>query len=769
MDLNSLLNEPQREAVLHNDGPLLVLAGAGSGKTRVITYKIAWLVEQVGLAPWQILAVTFTNKAAGEMRERVTHLLGPDAKDVWLGTFHSIGLRLLRRHHDLVGRSRDFVVYDQDDREKLLKRVLNKMNVSKDTLSPRQVGYYIDEQKHLLRGPEHPQLPATTWIERLCVRAYDGYEKAKTRADAFDFSDLITRMVELLEKHPPVLSEWQYRWRYIMVDEFQDTDVAQYRLLKMLAGERANLCVVGDDDQSIYRWRGAYIQNILGFDKDFPERDVKVVRLEQNYRSTGNILKAASALIHHNTERHDKTLWTDQPHGDLLKCYQADSETGEARWVVRRALELRREGTKLSDMTIFYRTHSQSRVFEDALRGQATPYKVVGGMKFYERKEVKDILSYLRVVHNLNDDMALTRIINVPTRGIGSKTVERGQAMADSFDASLYQGLLRLIQTPEGSRSKNKIQSFVDLITRLREVAAREEDAFRVAEAVMKETGYIKRLQAEGTLEAETRKENIEELLLSIEEWRKRSTDRSLTAFLDHVALLTSLDEENDDADAITLMTVHAAKGLEFDTVFVTGLEEEVFPHFNSKEQEAVEEERRLMYVAVTRGKQRVFLSLAKSRQRFGRTSMNPPSRFLREIPKELLDFQSETGFRGTRFGATGGNSWAQGGRSAFSAAGGRAGGGASGSRGGWTGHRPPPLVKKERQDKHGRTLDYSDSQLSHEGSQADGLLGRTANHPRYGAGTIIRVQGQGGDARITVRFPIYGEKKIVARFLELE
>ncbi|MFT5429969.1 MAG: DNA helicase-2/ATP-dependent DNA helicase PcrA [Myxococcota bacterium] len=767
------LNAEQHAAVIHTQGPSLVLAGAGSGKTRVITYKIAYLVESCGVLPWEILAVTFTNKAAREMRDRTEALMGARAKDVWLGTFHSIGLRVLRRHADLVGRTQGFVIYDQDDRERLIRKVLKKLNVPKDQVSARQVSYFIDDQRHVLRGPNHPELPDESWQDRICVKAYKGYEEAKKRANAFDFSDLIFRMVTLMENYPQVLSEWQFKWRYILVDEFQDTDKAQYKLLKMLAGDQANICVVGDDDQSIYRWRGAHVANILGFDRDFPDHTVDVVRLERNYRSTANILKAASALIAQNTERHDKTLWTESPAGEPLRCYQAESEVGEAHWVVRHALEARTSGVPLSEIAVFYRTHSQSRVFEDALRSKAIPYKVVGGLKFYERKEVKDILTYMRLVHNPADDIALLRVINSPTRGIGAKTMERAAILANAEDKTLYDGMALLARSPEGSRARKSIERFLELMTTLRNIAA-DGDAFRVAEAVLAETGYISRLKEEGTIEAESRRENVEELLLSIQEWRTRTPDRGLTAFLDHVSLLTSLDEGDEVPDALTLMSIHAAKGLEFDTVFVTGLEEDVFPHFNSKEPEAMEEERRLAYVAITRGKKRVFLSWARSRRRFGRMDMNPVSRFVQEIPKDVLSFDSEMGRRQDPFGSKyaggrGSNRDPFAGGAAKPQAGSSSGGWAGGSKSaaGWNKSSAPPRKPKPI-EATGPTLDYSDSQLEDSGEGASGFLGQRVAHPRFGRGKVVAIDGNGTDAKVTVRFPAFGEKKIIARFLEL-
>ncbi|MFT7623333.1 MAG: DNA helicase-2/ATP-dependent DNA helicase PcrA [Myxococcota bacterium] len=804
LDLDSTLNKRQAEAVRHTQGPLLVLAGAGSGKTRVITYKIAHLVLDQGLKPWQILAVTFTNKAAAEMRERSEALLGPEAREVWLGTFHSIGLRVLRRHADLVERTRNFVIYDEDDRERLIKRVMRDMNISKDVLNARKVRYYVDDQKHLLRGPDHAELPVVGYIDALCAKVYKGYEAAKKNADAFDFSDLIFRFVHLLKKHEPVLSEWRYRWRYIMVDEFQDTDHAQYELLRMLAGDKANLCVVGDDDQSIYRWRGADVSNILEYPTHFPDHKVMSVRLEQNYRSTGFILEAASALIRNNKERHEKTLWTDKAHGHKLLCYQADTESGEARWVVRKALRGHKDGTPLSEVAVFYRTHSQSRSFEDALRAHSVPYKVVGGLKFYERREVKDVLGYLRVVQNPRDEVALMRVINTPTRGIGAKTMERAHAMALERETSLFDGLMLLANQPGGKRSKRSIESFTQTIMRLRSVAANENDVFRVAEAILDETGYLTRLQEEGTIEAETRAENVQELLVSIEEWRTRAEDRSLSAFLDHVALLTSLDEGAPEVDALTLMTVHAAKGLEFDTVFVTGLEEDVFPHFNSKDDEAIEEERRLAYVAITRGRKHVSLTWARSRRRFGRVDMNPPSRFLHEIPDNVRTFESESGARGSSIlknkGLSNAPTWTK----AATAATPRALGGVADDNqdaGGWAGAgsqapaRQPAAsgwskpsapawasanasseptidlnsdMEPDSQSSRQGGLDYSDSQVPPDEIHGGGsMLGRQVRHPRFGVGTVARVEGQGANAKVMVQFPSFGSKKIVARFLE--
>jgi len=737
------LNDIQLEAVRHFGGPLLVLAGAGSGKTRVITYKIAHLVMENGLRPWEILAVTFTNKAAGEMRERVEELLGPEAREVWLGTFHSIGLRLLRRHSDLTTRTAGFVVYDDDDRKRLLDRVIKSLNIAKDTLTVRSAAYWIDQQQHALRDPKHPQLPVETYKDRLCAQVYEAYEKAKVQTDAFDFGDLIGQTVKLLEKHAPLLSEYQYRWRYILVDEFQDTDHAQYRLIKLLAGDKANLCVVGDDDQSIYRWRGAEVGNILGFPNDFPGQTVQTVSLEQNYRSSANILKAASGLISANENRHKKDLWTQKEAGELVRLVQSDTEVGEARWVIAQVLARHREGVPLREIAVFYRTHAQSRHFEDSLRMESLPYIVVGGMKFYERKEVKDILSYLRLAHNPKDDVALLRIINEPPRGIGQTTIKRAAVLATAEECSLYEGMLRLAETPEGKRARKPVGRFKRLMAQLRQQAIDGADVFRVAEAVLAETGYIKRLQDEGTMEAQSRKENVEELMVSIQNWSERAEDRSLATFLDHVSLLTSLDESRDKADdAMMLMSVHAAKGLEFDTVFVTGMEEQIFPHFNSSDDpEALEEERRLAYVAITRGRERVTLSWARSRQRFGRLDFNPPSRFIREVPSEACSNEVED-----RFQVSGGN------------------------RGGWAASANASRAQKKPAPKSWtrvsteRELDFEDNQSS---GGATGGVGGQVTHPSFGMGIIKQLDGDGPNARVTVHFKTVGTKKIVARFLQ--
>ena len=751
-DLIARLNEPQRDAVLHVGGPLLVLAGAGSGKTRVITVKIAHLVLSHGLSPWQILAVTFTNKAAAEMRERTAHVLGTDAKDVWLGTFHSIGLRILRRHAALVGRSERWVVHDDDDQERLMGQVLKELGVSTDVLPVRAARAYVDAQQHKLRGPDHRDLPQATHLERLCARAYEGYEKAKRAADAFDFGDLITKTVKLFEQEPMVLSEFQYRFRYVLVDEFQDTDVAQYKLLRLIAGDKSNLCVVGDDDQSIYRWRGAHVQNILGFPNDFGDREVKVVRLEQNYRSTGTILKAASGLIEKNSKRHGKTLWTTQGDGERLACYQAATEVGEARWVIGEALKAHRAGTPLREIAVLYRTHAQSRVLEDALRQNRLAYVVVGGLKFYERKEVKDVLAYLRAAANPRDELALVRILNVPPRGIGATTVDKVRQLARDEELPFWDALRRFAQSSDGIRARKSIDAFVVLLEGLRALEAQGQDVVAIAKAIVERTKLFEHLTADGP-EGIQRKENVDELLVSIQAWAKAPPDGDATlgAFLDHVSLLTSLDQAEEKADALTLMTVHAAKGLEFDVVFVAGLEETVFPHFNAQVAEDVEEERRLCYVAITRGRKRVALSFAQSRQRFGRLDMNAPSRFLKDVPPEVLVHSSELGVSrpGSLFAQT--TSFASG-----------------GARGGWAGPLAAKPVVKQRDSQE---LDYGFSQASasHHAGDGESAIGRRVKHPTFGTGKVARVDGAGPKARVTVQFPGFGSKTIVAEFLKFE
>jgi len=738
------LNDPQREAVLACDGPVLILAGAGSGKTRALTRKIAFLVAEKGLEPWQILAVTFTNKAAAEMRERCEKLLGPRAADLWLGTFHSIGVRILRRHGELLGIPRGFVIYDQDDATNMVGRCLDILGLDQKAFPPKKIAHWIEAQKRECRGPEHPEVPQNGFLDQRYLQVYTLYQEEMKKAGAVDFSDLIWLPWRLATEHPTVAFEYKSRWRYVLVDEFQDTNEAQYKLLKAFLNDDRDICVVGDDDQSIYGWRGAQVENILGFDRDFV--GARVIRLEQNYRSTQTILDVSGALIAQNRSRHGKTLWTERERGDKVRVYPAQTERDEAEYVGRRIAELK-DNYSLDEMAIFYRTNSQSRALEDVLRARGLPYRVIGGLRFYDRAEVKDVLAYLRVLVNPSDPIALERIINRPTRGIGKTTVAKCGKRAEADGTTLWEGVCALARDAGGALSK-KLTPFVELIVDLTAFAA-GHNALETALELLDKTSYLALLEADGSIEAQSRAENVKELLAALGEFVDRSADRTLGAFLDEVSLVSDLDGDGDDEETVSLMTGHSAKGLEFDVVFLTGVEEGLLPHFNSSESESgIEEERRLAYVAMTRARHVLHLSHASSRRRFGQSKPAIPSRFLDGLPEGLLH-QELGGYRLPPRGGTwsGQPSW---------------GGGWSG-RGRQQEQRPTDEVDTWLVDD---VPDYENE--SQDASDASVHRGSHVFHTKYGEGKVLEVMGDGDKTKVKVIFADGVTRKLMASFLTL-
>ncbi|MFI5341827.1 MAG: ATP-dependent helicase, partial [Candidatus Methylomirabilales bacterium] len=632
------LNPPQEEAVLHAEGPLLILAGAGSGKTRVITRRIAYLIGRRGVQPWQILAVTFTNKAADEMRRRVEQLLGARGLTVALGTFHSTCVKILRKWHRELNLRSSFVIYDDADQLSLIKDCLKTLDWSERTLNPRGVAARISRAKNEMLTPGEYATVANDFTEERTAKIYALYQDRLRASHAVDFDDLLMLTVLLFRDKPHVLQYHQNLWRYVLVDEYQDTNHAQYQIVNFLSRAHGNLCVVGDDDQSIYRWRGADLNNILDFEQDHP--GCKVIRLEQNYRSSQNILDAAGGVVAHNIGRKGKTLWTENPAGEPIVLFQARDEQAESDFVVRTIRGLAAEnGYTLDDFAIFYRTNAQSRVLEDALRREVTPYVIVGGLRFYERKEIKDILSYLRLVANPDDAQSFKRIVNVPPRGIGQATLDKlaGLAIAERtsiWEACKLMGERKIL----GPRAVKALAELVALIERTRtklEVITVPELILELLET----TGYLADLKNEGTVEAESRIENLQELVSAAREFLERSEDQSLQAFLDSVALIADIDELAEGSGAVTLMTLHSAKGLEFPVVFITGMEEGVFPHARAMtDDDELEEERRLCYVGMTRAKDRLFLSAALSRRLYNNDAFNLPSRFLDEVPVPLVE-----------------------------------------------------------------------------------------------------------------------------------
>jgi len=710
------LNPPQEEAVVHGQGPLLILAGAGSGKTRVITRRIAYLIGRRNVQPWQILAVTFTNKAADEMRRRVEQLLGARGLTVALGTFHSICVKILRRWHRELGLRSSFVIYDEMDQLGLIKDCLKSLELSERTVNPRGVAARISRAKNELLTPGEYATVAADFMEERTAKVYALYQERLQASHAVDFDDLLMLTVLLFGDKPHVLAYYQNLWRYVLVDEYQDTNHAQYQIVNFLTRSHGNLTVVGDDDQSIYRWRGADLNNILDFERDHP--GCKVIRLEQNYRSTQNILDAAGGVVSHNIGRKGKTLWTENPAGDLVVSYQARDEQAEADFVVRTIRTLSAENSyTLDDFAVFYRTNAQSRVLEDALRRDVTPYVIVGGLRFYERKEIKDILSYLRLAANPDDTQSFKRIVNVPPRGIGRAAVDRLEGLAIAERISLWEAcklagkrkilgpkalkaLDELVALIEGTRTKLEVTAVPDLILELLET-----------------TGYLAELKNEGTIEAESRIENLQELVTAAREFMERSEDQSLQAFLDSVALIADIDELAEGTGAVTLMTLHSAKGLEFPVVFITGLEEGVFPHARSlTDDEELEEERRLCYVGMTRAKERLFLSAALSRRLYNNDAFNLPSRFLDEVSEHLLERSNGLGLR--------------------------------------------PEPRGERTEPHSEPDEPSVDHLQ---------VGMRVRHPDWGIGTIKERIGEGEDLKVVVTFAGVGRKKLAAKFAHLE
>jgi ATP-dependent DNA helicase UvrD/PcrA len=742
MKLLHNLNPPQKEAVLHGEGPLLILAGAGSGKTRVIVHRIVYLIKERGVPPWQILAVTFTNKAAGEMRERVEKLLGGGELPL-ISTFHSACARILRREIHQLGYDSNFAIYDDKDAEKLLKEIVAGLNLDEKRFPARMFAAAIDDCKN--GGLAPTDVPGGDYMGEKIAAVYAAYQERLKKCNALDFGDLLMLTVRLFEEHPEALARYRERYRWILVDEYQDTNPIQYRLVRLLAGERRNLCVVGDDDQSIYRWRGADIRNILEFEKDFP--GVKVVKLEQNYRSTSTILAAAGSVVAKNRGRKRKTLWTENPAGDKVVYRRLSDEREEARVICREIERFVRQGGALSAAAVFYRTNAQSRVIEDAMVADGIPYHMVGGMRFYERLEIKDILAYLKVLVNPADEIAIKRIINTPPRGIGHATVDRIAEQA-SLRGILFHEALReaagsglLAKGPQG-----KIAGFVELLERFSSLAEAVPLA-ELAARVIEETGYAAKLKEERSEESGDRLANLQELLSALQEFERTSEERTLAAFLEQVALISDLERGEKRAESATLMTLHAAKGLEFPLVFMIGMEERLFPHVRSLEDpEQMEEERRLCYVGMTRARERLYLTNARRRRIFGQEQYNPPSRFIADIPQELLEMEHEgyqPGFGFDRF--RGGERETGNGEKAAT-------------------HNLAAVFEMELEPEPANEVRLVPDEPE------DGVcLGMKVRHGKFGIGTIRKIEGVGDQQKVIVWFNSVGPKKLLVRFAGLE
>ncbi|MBY0122231.1 DNA helicase PcrA [Bacillus sp. S/N-304-OC-R1] len=723
------LNPEQQRAVKATDGPLLIMAGAGSGKTRVLTHRIAYLMVEKGVNPYNILAITFTNKAAREMRERIQRMMGGAADEIWISTFHSMCVRILRRDIDRLGFNRNFTILDTTDQQSVVKAILKDKNLDPKKFDPRAILGTISSAKNELTTPEEFSKTTGDYYQQVVSDVYTEYQKRLRRNQALDFDDLIMTTIQLFQRVPEVLEYYQRKFQYIHVDEYQDTNRAQYMLVKLLAARFRNLCVVGDSDQSIYRWRGADIANILSFEKDYS--NANAIFLEQNYRSTKRILHAANEVISRNMNRKPKNLWTENDEGNKIFYYRADSEQGEAQFVVGKIKELTKDGKRnLSDIAILYRTNAQSRVMEEVLLKSNIEYSIVGGIKFYDRKEIKDILAYLRLIANPDDDISLQRIINVPKRGIGSGTIDKIANFASLHDMTMFDALqsVELIGlSPKITKAAAEFRDLINNYTAMQEYLSVTE----LVEEVLDKTGYREMLMAEKSIEAQSRLENLDEFLSVTKSFEEASEDKSLVAFLTDLALVADIDKLDDDgekADAVVLMTLHSAKGLEFPTVFLIGLEEGVFPHSRSLMEEAeMEEERRLAYVGITRAEEELFLTNAQMRTLFGRTSMNPPSRFIKEIPDDLLEGQpakrSSSPFENTAFGS--------------SAA------------------RPTPrkpVIRPAMNATGGDELGWK--------------VGDKAVHGKWGTGTVVSVKGEGEGVELDIAFlkPV-GIKRLLAKF----
>jgi DNA helicase-2/ATP-dependent DNA helicase PcrA len=643
MSIYDSLNEQQKQGVFTTEGPVLLLAGAGSGKTRVLTHRTAYLIEEKGVNPYNIMAITFTNKAAGEMRERIDDMVGYGSESIWVTTFHSTCVRILRRHIDRIGYDTNFTIYDADDSKTLMKDICKRLNIDTKIYKERALLAAISSAKDELISPTEFALRATgagDYAKRRQAEVYREYQETLRKNNALDFDDLIVKTVELLKTDPEVLNYYQERFRYIMVDEYQDTNTAQFELIRLLAGKYHNLCVVGDDDQSIYKFRGANIYNILNFEKHYP--DATVIKLEQNYRSTQNILDAANAVIANNVGRKRKTLWTANDAGSKIDFEQLDTAYEEADYVARDIVQGVRSGKyHYGDYAVLYRTNAQSRLFEERFIVSNIPYKIVGGVNFYSRKEVKDILAYLKTIDNANDDLAVRRIINVPKRGIGATTLLRVSDYAEAYDIRFYDALKRAEEIPSVGKAATKIRPFVTFIQTMRSKMPYLSISELVKE-IIEETGYVKELEAEGTDEAQARIENIDELLSKVVAYEEGEESPTLSGFLEEVALVADIDNLEEGNDYVVLMTLHSAKGLEFPKVFLAGMEDGLFPSYMSivsdNSTEELEEERRLAYVGITRAMQELTITSARTRMIRGETQYNKISRFVKEIPSELMN-----------------------------------------------------------------------------------------------------------------------------------
>ncbi len=786
MSIYDTLNKEQREAVFHTDGPVLILAGAGSGKTRVLTHRIAYLIEKCQVNPWNIMAITFTNKAAGEMRERVDDLVGYGSESIWVATFHSTCVRILRRYADRIGFDNNFTIYDTDDQKTIMKEVCKKLQIDTKMLKERTIMGAISSAKDELISPVEYDLNSIgDFTKQKISKAYMEYQAVLRKNNAMDFDDLIVKTIELFKNCPDVLRQYQEKFQYIMVDEYQDTNTAQFELIRLLAGAYRNLCVVGDDDQSIYKFRGANIRNILDFEKVY--QDAFIVKLEQNYRSTSNVLEAANSVIRNNVGRKEKALWTDKEGGSRLHFRQFDYAYEEAEYIALDVAKKKREVIcDYKDCAVLFRTNAQARILEEQFVKAGIPYDVVGGVNFYSRKEIKDLLAYLKTIDNGKDDVAVKRIINVPKRGIGATTIVRVQEYADSRNISFYEALREADQIMTIGKSASKLKPFVDMIQVFRsklEFYGLEE----LIKDIIETTGYVAQLEADNDEEAKARIENIDELISKIVSYEEEHEEASLSEFLEEVALVADIDGVNEDSNKVLLMTLHSSKGLEFPHVYLAGMEDGIFPSYmtiTSDDPAEVEEERRLAYVGITRAKEDLTLSCAKQRMIRGETQYNPVSRFVREIPGELLDNRlpvskkrefeeyeetsyERAAFKQKPYAGLGTVQHEQketvtSGRNTYNSI-----------------VKPKAVVKKPttnaavkpfiaKQDKFSDMAGISKGAPSMSGTLSYGE-GDRVRHIKFGEGTVKAIVEEPRDYQVTVEFDDYGPKKMLAAFAKLQ
>ena len=781
------LNDKQYEAVINTEGPCLVIAGAGSGKTKVLTHKIAYLMQEKNVAPWNILAITFTNKAANEMKERVANLVGEQAKDLWMGTFHSICVKILRSHIEKIGFTSSFIIFDTSDQRTMIKRCIKELDLDDKMFTERSVQSEISNAKNEMLEPEQYSARANgDFRKEKIALIYEKYQKNLKENNAIDFDDIINFTIKILNENPEIKEYYSNKFKYVLVDEYQDTNKAQFTLVKLFAENNGNITVVGDNDQGIYSFRGADISNILNFERDF--KNSKIIKLEQNYRCTGNILKIANSVIKNNETKYEKKLWTENEVGNLPKIYSADNEYDEGNYIVEQIEHLRRqEGMKYSDFAVLYRMNTQSRAIEQILGREGIPYKVVGGLKFFERKEIKDIISYLRLIQNPMDNLSLTRIINEPKRGIGKTSLDKIQDLAIENETSMYEIIKNADQYGLNRVFLNS-REFVNVIEELRA----KKDELIISELVkltLKKTGYTKALEDEKTIEAENRIENLEEFLTVAMEFEKEEVDNSLENFLQGMTLSSDIDNVDDAEESVTLMTLHSAKGLEFPVVFLVGMEEGIFPGYKSiGEESALEEERRLCYVGITRAKQNLFLTCSKQRTMFGSTSCNQISRFVKEIPEELLDGAEDV------FGGRSRDSFDD-----MVSRSGKAFGSKSFGDSGfpWSyGNSNKGYASNTSFESSSTKIGAVASSIGKSASSGIASFGRTAEsflnglanksakkvvdlsgynagvkvyHKKFGEGVITKTEPEGDDLKVDIDFEKFGHKRLMAKFSNLE